>query len=963
VATYRLQFNPHFTLVQATGITDYLFELGISDCYVSPLLAARPGSLHGYDLIDHSKLNSEIGSREDLNEFAAALKSRGMGLLMDVVPNHMCIATTENVWWNDILENGPGSQFASYFDIDWSPPKQDLKNKVLLPVLGDQYGKVLENQEIKLSYQRGSFYANYYETKLPIEPHSSLHLLKPMLERISEKLDESHPQRLELESIITALEHLPSFIESDSDKVKERRREEVVIKRRLSSIVASSRVMSLALKTVLIDFNGRKGDPQSFDRLEQLLAAQPYRLSYWRVAADEINYRRFFDVNELAAIRVEEPRVFAAVHDLIFRLIKEGVVTGLRIDHIDGLYDPGLYLRDLQGGARKALHQGRSTTWQELSLRRFKADAVRPCYVVVEKILGQDEQLRPEWAAHGTTGYDFLNLVNGLFVDPLNESAFSKIWERVTGAQLNFEDVAYESKKLIMRTAMSSELTVLARILDRISEQHRYSRDFTLNSLQDALAEVIACFPVYRSYLIAERNGVGDEDRRLINTAVRIARRRNPAISRSIFEFIRALLLIEDPEGISDEQRRERRNFVMRFQQLTGPVIAKGIEDTASYRYYPLASLCEVGGELSRFGVSVERFHELNRQRLAHWPHTLLATSTHDTKRSEDVRARINVLSEIPSRWYRAVRRWQKLNRDLKSIIDDLPAPDESDEYLLYQTLIGTWPIGHGNDGVEESFIRRIQEYLIKAAREAKIHSSWLNQNEEYEKAVRDFIERILTAGKPGERENPFIRDFIEFQSPVARAGMFNSLSQTFLKIVSPGVPDFYQGTEIWDFSLVDPDNRRPVDYAHRRSLFDSLTSAHPRELMQSPEDGRIKLMVTSRALNFRRDNVELFERGEYLPLHAIGKRERHALAFSRRLRDKAVIAVASRFFMRLTDQLPVGEEVWGDTAIAIPAGLDGCYRDLFTGCRICAQAGQEQSKMRLAEVFSDLPIALLERV
>jgi (1->4)-alpha-D-glucan 1-alpha-D-glucosylmutase len=700
--------------------------------------------------------------------------------------------------------------------------------------------------------------------------------------------------------------------------------------------------------------------------LEELLGEQAYRLCNWRVAADEINYRRFFDINELAAIRVEESKVFASVHNLVFRLMKEKFVTGLRIDHIDGLYDPEGYLRQLQRGCLRFLREADSSSQTVRPRRQFPGDPVRPCYLVVEKVLGDNEQLRSSWAVHGTTGYDFLNLLNGLFVEESNKILFSKIWQRITGSQLEYNDVAYECKKLVLHAAMSGELHVLARKLDRISEQHRYSRDFTFNSLHDALGEVIACFPVYRSYIHARRGEISNEDRRYIDTAVRVARRRNPTSSPSIYEFIKSVLLLEEADRISEEQRNERHDFVMRFQQLTGPVTAKGIEDTACYRYYPLVSLCEVGGDPSHFGVSLKRFHERNQERLAQWPRTMLATSTHDTKRSEDVRARINVLSEIPTHWYRALRRWQKLNRDLKTRVDGIAVPNASEEYLIYQTLIGIWPYQFDSE-VDQSFINRIQGYLTKAMREAKIHSSWLNPNEEYEVAVHRFIERILAP------DAPFAEDFSKFQSSVTRAGIFNSLSQTLLKITVPGVPDFYQGTEIWDLSLVDPDNRRPVDYAYRQSLLSSLLidlekdkTALVDELIRNPEDGRIKLLITKLSLDLRRKNHELFERGEYIPLQTRGERQHHTIVFVRKHEEEAVMVVASRFHSRLAShpRPPIGGEVWGRTSIVIPEELAGCYRDHFTGNSLCARANNKDKdySLELADVFANLPLALLER-
>lgn len=955
-ATYRWQFNQHFTLAQAAVLIDYLDALGISDVYASPLFVARPGSLHGYDVTDHSRLNPELGSRDDFNQFADRLRQHEMGLMMDVVPNHMCIAGSGNQWWNDVLENGPGSDYARYFDIDWHPPKQNLANKVLLPVLGDQYGRVLENQEIRLHYQRGTLSANYYETRLPIAPRTSSLILKAALEKVSPQLDDSDPHRLELESIITALSHLPPRTETDPEKIKERRREKEIIKRRLSALTATNRVVQRAVAEVIREFNGARGEPRSFDQLEELLAEQAYRLCFWRVAADEINYRRFFDINELAAIRVEEPKVFAAVHELIFRLMKEGRVTSLRIDHIDGLYDPARYLRDVQRGAARALKQA------GLSSPR---DRTRACYVVVEKILGPDEQLPEDWAAAGTTGYDFLNLLNGVFIRTENESPFRRLYQRLTGQSQKFADVAYEGKKHVLHAAMSSELQVLARRLDRISEQHRYSRDFTLNSLQLALAEVIACFPVYRSYVRPGQREVSEDDRRHISRAVRQAKRRNPAVSPSIYDFIASLLLLRDPDGLTDPQLQERREFVMRFQQLTGPVTAKGLEDTAFYRSYPLASLCEVGGDPSRFGVTLEEFHRASQQRQQHWPHTLLATSTHDTKRSEDVRARLNALSEIPARWYRAVRRWARLNQPFKQMIDDLPVPDSNEEYLIYQTLIGAWPLTIRDESERQTFAQRLQDYLTKAIREARIHSSWISANEEYEQAVRDFTARML------QPDSPFLSDFLEFQAPLARAGLFTSLAQTLLKITAPGVPDFYQGTEIWDFSLVDPDNRRPVDYALRRQLLDRLPDGHTEpspdqawQLWQQPEDGRLKLFITSRALRFRRAHRELFAHGDYVPVAVSGQHAARAVAFARRHGAQSVIVAVARFFLELNAGvgLPVGE-LWHETALMLNEELSGCYRDALTGASLGAQTNGREAVLPLSEVFAHLPVALLERV
>jgi (1->4)-alpha-D-glucan 1-alpha-D-glucosylmutase len=968
VSTYRLQFNNQFTFADAQALVDYLAELGISDIYSSPILTARPGSLHGYDVVDHTKINPELGTEEEFVAFARSLAGHAMGVLMDVVPNHMCIASSINRWWQDVLENGPGSPYARFFDIDWQPPKENFADKVLLPILGDQYGRVLENQEIRITYRGGAFFANYYETSLPVAPRSATHILEMALRELRKNLGDPHPEVLELESIMTAIGHLPLRTETDPQKVRERRRENEVIKGRLSNLVKGSQQARHAVHQALIELNGKKDDPRSFDRLEQLLSEQAYRLSYWRVAADEINYRRFFDINELAAVRIEERPVFTAVHEVIFRLLKKGCVTGLRIDHVDGLLDPEKYLRDLQRACAAVVRKSRNASTDE----NGGAGAGRtdkPFYVVVEKILGHDELLRTDWPVYGTTGYEFMNLLNGIFVDTGNGQAFHELYRNFTGVSESFGKILYDAKKLILRLAMSSELHVLARRLDRISEQHRWSRDFTFNSLQDALSEVIASFPVYRSYIRRTLTSVSADDRLNIRTAVRSARRRNPGINASIFEFIESILLLQDPKGLTEEHRAERRNFVMRFQQLTAPVTAKGLEDTAFYRFYPLSSLNEVGGEPAIFGVTLERFHGRNQERMEFWPASLSATSTHDTKRGEDVRARINVLSEMPEEWNDAIHLWRELNHHQKSKVAGELAPDGNEEYLIYQTLVGAWPFGEMSRAAHEEFVARIQQYINKALKEAKVHTSWLSADEDYENAVRDFISRILA----NDEQNQFLREFLTFQDRVARAGIFNSLSQTLLKIASPGVPDFYQGTEVYNLSLVDPDNRRPVDYARLQELLSSLGArgdenphALVDELMRRPEDDRLKLCLTLRALRYRSQEQELFSRGEYVPLRASGKRQRHIISFARRDATKEAIVIAGRFFTGLCDirsELPTGARAWHDTVVFTGAPAGATYRDVLTGRRFRAVNYNGSGALILLDVLAHLPVSLLERL
>jgi (1->4)-alpha-D-glucan 1-alpha-D-glucosylmutase len=949
-STYRIQLNGRFTFDDARQIVDYLADLGIGACYTSPILKSRPGSLHGYDVIDHGVLNPEIGSLEKLRGFAERLKDFGMGWILDIVPNHMCVADPANSQWSDVLENGPSSPQAGFFDIDWNPPRQNMAHKVLLPILGDQYGRVLENQQIRVEYASGSFVARYYDWSFPLAPRSWLEVLEPALEHVRQRLGGSERSVLELESIITALGYLPLRTETELKRIRERQREKEIVKRRLSALSSECAAVASGIDAALRRVNGDSGDPARFDSLERLLGQQAYRLSFWRVAADEINYRRFFDVNELAAIRTEDPAVFEATHRLIFDLIRRDWITGLRVDHPDGLFDPARYFASLRAGCLPTLGRPK-----------------QPFVVFAEKILSGGEELRGEWPIEGTTGYGFLNQLNGLFVYPGSKRPFRTLYERVTGSRVSIPELVYDCKRLILRASMSSELNVLARRVDRICQQHRHTRDFTLDSLRFALREVIACFPVYRTYITENAVEPDPEDRRHIDRSIEEAKKRNPATDRSIFDAIGSILLLDEPEGLTTEQRAERRLFVMRFQQLTGPVMAKGVEDTAFYRYYPLASLNEVGGDPDEFGITPRLFHRKNATGLRRWPRALLATSTHDTKRSEDVRARINALSEIPTQWYEAVRRWRQMNRDKKAKIDGAEAPDPNAEYLLYQTMLGVWPLARLDAGGHAELVHRVQDYMDKALKEAKVHTSWVNPNQRYDRAVRDFVAAILD---PAE-QNAFCEEFREFLAPVARAGMYNSLSQLLLKIASPGVPDFYQGSESWDFSLVDPDNRRPVDFATRRAelagLRESSRKSQPAliaELLQKPEDGRIKLYVTCCGLGLRRAYPDVFESGSYYPVEIIGGRNQHIVAFARQQGNRVVVAAAGRFFLKLSAGVgaPLGREVWGETALILPGAVCAPeYKDVFTGAVLQPERRGVLWTLPAADVFSRLPIGLLE--
>jgi (1->4)-alpha-D-glucan 1-alpha-D-glucosylmutase len=961
VCTYRIQLNHAFTFVQAAELVPYLQELGVTDVYASPFLMARPGSMHGYDVTDHSRLNPEIGSELDFVKWAERLRARDMGLILDIVPNHMCISDPSNRWWTDVLENGPSSPYAKFFDIDWLPPKSDLENKVLLPILGDQYGRVLERQQITLESERGAFVARYYEHGFPIAPRTWTLVIEPMLGPLKARLGENHQHVLELESILFSLHNLPPRTETDPARLRERRREKEVARRRLEALAGASDEVRRAIQDSLDALNGTVGISQSFDGLEQLLADQPYRLSFWRVASDEINYRRFFDINELAAIRVEEGDVFEAVHDYCLRLMRQGWITGLRIDHVDGLHDPGAYLQQLQAACRGALAEA---SRDERPPSRQEGP---PCYMLVEKILAPNERLRPQWPVHGTTGYDFLNLVNGLFVDRAAAGAITAHYAHFTGRTQPFHDVVYESKKTILRVSMSAELTVLARKLDRISEQHRYSRDFTFNSLYDALSEIIACFPVYRSYASEDDASGAVDDRLHIVSAVRAARHRNPAMSGSLFEFIASLLLREDPEGLDASAIAERRDFVYRFQQLTGPVTAKGVEDTSFYRSYPLSSLNEVGGEPAAFGTTLDAFHRSNEERQRDWPYSMSASSTHDTKRGEDVRARINVLSEMPEEWAAGLQRWSSLNRGFKTVLDDEEVPDANEEYLLYQTLLGAWPFGPLDEQARQKFVARVQEYMNKALKEAKVHTSWINPNDEYDAAVGDFIRSLLDP----EANAAFLSEFQQLQSVVARVGVFNSLSQTLLKLTCPGVPDLFQGTESWALHLVDPDNRRPVDFPRLRVELAQLLREAERDrvgsidrMLAKPDDGRIKLYVTARVLAARSRFRALYAEGRYVPLRAEGPRAENVVAFARVLQRTCVVTVAGRFFHKLgaASRPPLGPAVWADTSVQLPASLPlTTPRDILTDRPVAVSRHGHSVRLPLATLCTALPIALVE--
>lgn len=968
-ATYRLQFNRDFTFVQAAELVPYLQRLGVSHCYASPYLKARAGSRHGYDIVVHNALNPELGSREDYERFVAALHAHGMDQILDIVPNHMGVGSDDNLWWLDVLENGQASAYAAYFDIDWQPLKDELRGKVLSPVLGDTYGKLLESGELKLVFhaEQGVFAVHYQGHRFPIDPRTYSHILGHGMERLEGRLGADHPKLLEFQSLITALRNLPARWDMRENRAKERRRDKEVHKRRLAELVRDHPELRQYIEENVAAFNGAgiSGAVGRFDLLHGLLEEQAYRLASWRVASDEINYRRFFDINDLAGLCTENPEVFDVTHRLIFELIEHDQVAGLRIDHPDGLYDPAQYYERLQ--RRVAELSGTVAVYPGPE----PAPDPRPLYVVAEKILASHERLPEDWRIHGATGYDFANLVNGLLVYGPAERELDRVYRRFAGFPQSFDDLLYACKKLVMRTALSSELQVLANYLDRISESDRRTRDFTRTTQRYALQEVVACFPVYRTYITGER--VTEEDRRYVDWAIAAAKKRSLTAEVSVFDFIHDILLCRGLEGRDEGYRRAVVEFTMRFQQYTAPVMAKGLEDTSFYIYNRLVSLNEVGGDPRRFAVSVAAFHHANQERARHWPHALLCTSSHDTKRSEDVRVRITVLSEIVAEWRARLARWSRLNRSKKHRLNGGWAPSHNDEYLLYQTLVGVWPLEAPDAARWASLQERLQAYMLKAIREAKVHTSWINPNREYEDGVTAFVQALL--GSP--ERNPFLADFLPFQQRVASLGLFNSLSQTLLKLTCPGVPDIYQGNELWDLSLVDPDNRRPVDYRRRQDLLQELQAFAPlreeelavraRGLLDSLEAGTAKLYVTWRTLSLRREKSEHFARGAYLPLAVDGPRAEHLCAYARTYADWAAVTVAPRWFSRLvsdTQPLPLGPAVWADTGVEAPPGAaDRDYVNVFTGARLRAEAHAGRIVFPAQALLADFPVALLTTI
>lgn len=882
-ATFRIQVHKHLTLAQVRELVPLLSKMGISDVYLSPITEARPGSTHGYDVINPARINPEIGGEEEFAALAADLQHHGMGILADIVPNHMA-ASTANLWWMDVLENGASSAYASFFDIEWSAdgPSPGLR-EIYLPTLGDPFGTVLEKRQFRLAFDTQGLGISYYATRLPLDPSTYTAVL--------------HDPPEPFHDVVEIIQRLPDRDSSAWESVEARRRDVPLIKQKLFELYEQSAESKAWLDARIAAIN------DSPDDMEQLLSAQAYRLAWWHVARERINYRRFFDVSDLIALRQDNDFVFGATHELICKWVNSGSITGLRVDHVDGLLSPRAYLH------------------------RLANDCGQRPYIVVEKILLGSEDLPPEWEIDGTSGYDFLGFVNNLFVDGENLGALQETYTRVTGLKWTLPEAAYEQKRWITRHLFQGEMFALGLQIGLLAELDRHARDLTPSELRQALLAVTACLPVYRTYI--EADTIRATDRACIVTAIAEARRRNPEVGAAVFDFVERVFLLRFPAHLTEEQRANWTRFVMRWQQLTGPIAAKGVEDTALYLYNRLISMNDVGGQTD--AVSPRRFHEFNLHRAERWPHTMNATSTHDTKRSEDVRARLNVLSEMPARWNRTVTRWSRWNKAKKVSAN---APDPNEEILLYQTMLGAWPF---DDQHVDSFIARLKEYATKAVREAKIYSSWLEPNEEHERAIHGFVDALMG-------DTHFRESFHDLQRELAWYGAINSLSQTLLKIVSPGVPDFYQGTFLWDLSLVDPDNRRPLDIETHRNLYHQMDGWRPASLLENWTDGRVKAYVICTALHAG-------IAGDYIPVNT---NTDHVVAVARRDRNRWRLAVVPRFVSQLAPagRMPVGRRIWKDATLELPAGAPTKWRNEFTG--------QKVASTDIAAILSEFPVALL---
>lgn len=876
VATYRLQLRPGFGFDRAAEVVDYLSEIGISHLYTSPYLQAAAGSTHGYDVVDPGRVNEELGGAQAHARMCRRLTSAGLGHLIDIVPNHMAIAGRQNPWWWDVLENGPSSHYAAYFDVDWESSGERWPDKVLLPVLADHYGRILEDGQFRLSYEDESFILHYQEHIFPVDPSSLVDLLSRAAASCGSDL---------LAFIAESHARLPRPTVTARQEIKRRHRDKAVLAGLLAKLYRREPGARAAIDTEIEQIN------RNPDVMDALIDQQNYRPAFWRTASRDLGYRRFFDIKDLVGLRVEDPEVFLASHALPVGWVKKGWVHGLRIDHPDGLRDPAQYF------AR---------------LREFCPDI----WIVAEKILEPGERLPAQWPIAGTTGYEFLNLAGGLFIDPNGEDYLTRTYKEFTGEGSDWQELVHACKRHVLTELLGSELTRLTSLFVAICEKHRRHRDYTRHELYEALLETAVCFPVYRSYVSARKNAVSPQDEEHIARATESAEARQAELDPELFRFLKDLLELQVTGTLENE-------LAMRFQQLTGPAMAKGVEDTAMYRFHRLTALNEVGGDPSRFGVYLEQFHENCAAAQGERPLALLASTTHDTKRSEDVRARLAVLSEIPERWGDAVIKWSKNNEQYRR--GDIP--ERNTEYLFYQTLVGAWPIDE----------QRMAAYMEKAVREAKINTSWIMQDQDYERGLEGFIKAVL-------KDESFCAQIQGFVADILTPGRINSLAQTLIKLTAPGVPDIYQGCELWDLSLVDPDNRRVVDFTLRRRLLGELEGLCPEDIMAGMDQGLPKLWVILQALHLRRSRPELFgPQGSYRALYARGMKAGHAVAF---VRGEGAVCVVPRLVISLDGD-------WADTQLELPPGH---WRNVLTG------EDAAGGPILLSEILGRFPVGLFEK-
>ena len=875
-ATYRLQLHAEFGFDAASEIADYLRQLGISHVYCSPYLQAAPGSKHGYDVVDHHKVNEELGGPEAHDHFSKRLGACGLGQVLDIVPNHMAISGRRNRLWWDVLENGPASRYAPFFDIDWNTPEPALHNKMLVPILGDHYGRVLARQEVQIGRSGAEFIVKYFDNELPVAPKSLPCILFPAASRSGSDY---------LAFLSDCLDLLPSPSATDPISLTRRHRDKAIIQALLDMRLKEVPHIADAVDQEIKELN------RHTDRLHEFLERQNFRLAYWRTAEQDLIYRRFFDVNTLVGLRMEREQVFADTHALVLRWLREGVLDGIRVDHPDGLQDPRAYFEHL---------------------RREAPDV----WILGEKILEPGEKLRSEWPIDGTTGYDYLNQAGGLLVNASNEEEFNRIYTEFTGESTDYPAMCRDKKHRVLRDLLGSDVNRLTTLFVEICKSHRDRRDYTRQDVIRAIRELVACFPVYRTYVVPEREEITADDERYVNEAVTAAKQHRPEIDAELFDFLGQVLLLKVRAPKEDE-------FVQRFQQFTGPAMAKGVEDTVFYNYNRLISLNEVGGDPGMFGISPDEFHRWCAETQQSHPRSMLSSSTHDTKRSEDVRARISLLSEIPAEWEAALKRWSEMNAALKQD----GAPDPNTEYFLYQTLIGTWPISQ----------ERVLAYMEKACREAKGITSWLSPNKSFEESTKAFIEGLYKSER-------FLSDFESFVQPLVEPGRINSLTLLMLKLTSPGIPDMYQGTELWDLSLVDPDNRRPVDYSLRRRLLSELPNLSTSEAWKRQDEGFPKLLVLFKVSRLRQQRHEDFGAdASYRPVKGTGERSEHLVSY---LRGNNIMVLAPRLVMSLGGD-------WRDTSVTLP---DGNWQSAL------GSAHHTGGTKRVSELLKEFPVELLVR-